>query len=460
MMIQNTLLFIFLSQNHLLNRYEGKETKGMVLMTKKYDVAIVGGGIAGLTAAIYAAKAGKQTVVLEQQKQMGGRAITTKKQGVYFSLGGHALYRGEAYETFRQFGLRLEETSPVTNAHGIWKNQLHVIPTSLSSLIQTPLLSWKGKLELAKWLTKLKTMDTSSFNQMSVRDWIETHLDDSMLRHLFYSLLRTSSFVAAPDLAIAGPVLKQLQSAINKGVLYLDKGWGSLVEKLRAQASRLGVNLLTGQKVATIEHQDQQVTSIRLADGAIVEASNVIITTPPSTTHKLVPHAEKTTLDSWVKQAIPVTVACLDVGLRQLAEPKNQLIYGLDQPIFYSNQSRPGKPRAAIMSDDGTQLVILFKYLGPQTDAEQDKRELERVLDLTQPRWRDHIVAKQFLPKMTVVYDFPHMKRITNPGPSVPEIRGLYVAGDWASHGELLVDASVASAKRAVDHLISQSVVN
>jgi hypothetical protein len=56
---------------------------------------------------------------------------------------------------------------------------------------------------------------------------------------------------------------------------------------------------------------------------------------------------------------------------------------------------------------------------------------------------------------MTVVHDFPHMKRMEDPGPAVPEIKGLYVAGDWASHGELLVDASVASAKRAVSHLLN-----
>ncbi|WP_246469240.1 FAD-dependent oxidoreductase [Cohnella nanjingensis] len=37
----------------------------------KYDVAVVGGGVAGLTAAIYAAKAGKQTIVIEKQDRMG-----------------------------------------------------------------------------------------------------------------------------------------------------------------------------------------------------------------------------------------------------------------------------------------------------------------------------------------------------------------------------------------------------
>ncbi|MEI0735877.1 FAD-dependent oxidoreductase [Paenibacillus sp. JTLBN-2024] len=71
---------------------------------KKADVAIVGGGVAGLTAAVYAAKAGKQTVLIEKQERLGGRAITNKKNGAYFNLGGHALYHGDAWGTFRGAG--------------------------------------------------------------------------------------------------------------------------------------------------------------------------------------------------------------------------------------------------------------------------------------------------------------------------------------------------------------------
>ena len=38
---------------------------------KKFDVAIVGGGLAGLTASIYLAKAGKKVIVLEKSSQFG-----------------------------------------------------------------------------------------------------------------------------------------------------------------------------------------------------------------------------------------------------------------------------------------------------------------------------------------------------------------------------------------------------
>ncbi|MGM0853442.1 MAG: protoporphyrinogen/coproporphyrinogen oxidase [Bacillota bacterium] len=420
----------------------------------KYEVAIVGGGIAGLTAAVYTAKAGKRTIVLEQQKRFGGRAITNKKQGVYFNLGGHALYKGEAYESFRELGLRLEGSTPSIDAYGMWKKQIVTLPTNTSSFFQTPLLSFAGKLEFAKWFIKLGKMDTSVWNQISIRDWIETRLHDPMLRNVFYALLRTSTYVLAPELHAAGPALKQLQRSL-KGVLYLDKGWGTLVEELRELAVQLGVELVSGGKVGAIEHQDQQVHSILCQDGTRIEASNVILTTPPSISHQLVPHADQTALHTWNNQSIPVTVACLDVGLRQLPKPRHQFIYGLDQSIFFTNQSREGKPRPATLSDDGTQVISLFKYQGPQSDASKDEAELEQVLDVVQPGWWNELVIRQFLPKMTVVHDFPHMKRMEDPGPAVPEIEGLYVAGDWASHGELLVDASVASAKRAVSHLLN-----
>ncbi|MBP0723622.1 NAD(P)/FAD-dependent oxidoreductase [Bacillus sp. RG28] len=420
----------------------------------KYKVAIVGGGISGLTAAIYAAKAGKRTIVLEQQKQLGGRAITNKKQGVYFNLGGHAVYKGEAYEAFRELGLRLDGSTPSVDAYGLWKEQLLPIPTNISSFLQTPLLSWGGKIELAKWIIKLGKMDTSVWNQISIRDWIETQLHDPMLRNVFYALLRTSTYVFAPELHAAGPALKQVQRSL-KGVLYLDKGWGTLVEELRELAVQQGVELITGCKVVAVEHQDQKVHSILCKDGTRIEASNVVLTTPPSISHKLVPHADQTALEMWNKQTIPVTVACLDVGLRHLPYPKHQFIYGLDQPIFFTHQSREGKPRPAILSDNGTKVISLFKYHGPQTDAAKDESDLEKVLDVAQPGWRNELVARQFLPKITVVNDFPHMKRIENPGPAVSEIEGLYVAGDWVSHGELLADASVASAKRAVSQILN-----
>ncbi|HBZ09902.1 MAG TPA: dehydrogenase, partial [Bacillus bacterium] len=118
---------------------------------------------------------------------------------------------------------------------------------------------------------------------------------------------------------------------------------------------------------------------------------------------------------------------------------------------FFTNQSR-----AAKLSDDGTVVVSLAKYHNPieEINAHADKQQLESIMDLLQPGWRQEVVVQQFLPKLTVSYNFPHLKRKENPGPSIPEMKGLYIAGDWTGHEEVLADAAAASGKRAAREIL------
>ncbi|WP_217593726.1 FAD-dependent oxidoreductase, partial [Cohnella sp. GbtcB17] len=102
---------------------------------QKFDVVVVGGGIAGLTAAIYAAQAGKRTAVIEKQNRLGGRAVSNKKKGAYFNLGAHSLYMGDAYATFRELGLNLQGKRPSSFAYGIWKGKLSALPSDMKSLL-------------------------------------------------------------------------------------------------------------------------------------------------------------------------------------------------------------------------------------------------------------------------------------------------------------------------------------
>jgi len=76
-----------------------------------------------------------------------------------------------------------------------------------------------------------------------------------------------------------------------------------------------------------------------------------------------------------------------------------------------------------------------------------------------QPGWREVVVERRFLPSLVV----SHMLVTAaaggtagRPGPAVPGIRNLYVAGDWVGPEGMLADASLASAKRAAE-LITRS---
>lgn len=61
--------------------------------TKNYDIAIIGAGPAGLTAAYSLAKAGKSVIVLEKDPEyVGGLSKTFQYKGYYFDVGGHRFY--------------------------------------------------------------------------------------------------------------------------------------------------------------------------------------------------------------------------------------------------------------------------------------------------------------------------------------------------------------------------------
>src|SRR5687767_14309218 len=62
-------------------------------LPERFDVTVIGGGFAGLAAAVTAARAGRSVVLFEQASVLGGRARTRTEHGFSFNIGPHALYR-------------------------------------------------------------------------------------------------------------------------------------------------------------------------------------------------------------------------------------------------------------------------------------------------------------------------------------------------------------------------------
>jgi phytoene dehydrogenase-like protein len=75
----------------------------------KYDAIVVGGGVAGLTAAAYLSKAGYSTLVCEKQDHFGGLVNTFERDGFYFDGGIRATEdSGILLPMLKQLGIELE----------------------------------------------------------------------------------------------------------------------------------------------------------------------------------------------------------------------------------------------------------------------------------------------------------------------------------------------------------------
>lgn len=93
----------------------------------KLDAVVVGGGIAGLTAAAYIAKSGKSVALFERQPKVGGLVQTFQRNGVYFDSGLRSIENsGIVFPMLKQLGIDIE-FQKVTISVGIEDKVIKVI---------------------------------------------------------------------------------------------------------------------------------------------------------------------------------------------------------------------------------------------------------------------------------------------------------------------------------------------
>ena len=111
----------------------------------KEAVVVIGAGLAGLTAAATAARAGKPVVVVEAQTA-GGRARTDERGGYRFNQGPHALCRGgEAWRVLRDLGVpHRGHRPPLRGARVVRDGQLARPPGGTIGSLVARLLTTSG----------------------------------------------------------------------------------------------------------------------------------------------------------------------------------------------------------------------------------------------------------------------------------------------------------------------------
>ena len=81
-----------------------------------YNTIVVGGGIAGLTSAVYLARSGQKVLLIEKNSEFGGLVNSFTRDGFHFEAGVRALEdAGIIFAMLKDLGIQLEVVkSPVS----------------------------------------------------------------------------------------------------------------------------------------------------------------------------------------------------------------------------------------------------------------------------------------------------------------------------------------------------------
>jgi len=422
-----------------------------------FDVVVVGGGIAGLTAATYAARErgpGARVALLETVSELGGRARTREESGFVFNMGPHALYvQSTGAEVLRELGIEVTGgIPPAAGSMALRGGRLHALPTGFVSILSTSLVSLAEKLELARFLAGLGRLDPAPYDAVPVRDTFARLLRHEGSRLVAGALTRVSSYANAPDQHSGGAALRQIQRALAGGVRYLDGGWRTLVSGLEDAARKADVSICTASRVVGVEPAGVGAGAgwrVRLASGETLAAPAVVLALGPSEASALIDGGANAVLSRHAREAVPARAACLDVALSSLPRPKARFLLGVDEPFYFSVHTG-----AAKLGPAGGALIHVARYLAPGESPERAslEPELEGLLDRMQPGWRERVVAKKLMRDLPVAHGVPLASQggeAGRPGIALHARPGLFLAGDWVGPRSQLADASFASGREA-----------
>ncbi|MEH6907668.1 phytoene desaturase family protein [Neobacillus drentensis] len=421
-------------------------------MTQKWDVVIVGGGLAGYVAANYLAKSNLSVLLLEKGTKVGGRARTDKMKQQYFNLGPHALYKkGKAVPILEELGINLNGTSPKLSGTVIENNIEYPAPFSPLGIFTTNLLTWKERLEWINTMTKVIRVDPEKLAQQDFQQWVEKAVLSKKVQSLLYLLGRLATYCHAPEQVTAKIMISHLKTAMG-GVLYLDEGWQTIIDQLHNKAVISGVQVQSHTAVKLIDPVEPNHFKIVLSNDVEIRSKYVISTTGPHELQRLLADKATHNQSNFFTQIKPIKGATLDVALTQLPNPRRLFAMGITDPFYYSVHS----PYARLSDDKKSAVLHVFKYHHPDDsiDSHKVKTELEKFLEKMQSGWQKHVISSRFLPQISVNQRLPRIGDEQELHRSKTEIPGLYIAGDWASPDSILAEGATSSGKQAAKDIL------
>jgi phytoene dehydrogenase-like protein len=372
------------------------------------EITVVGGGLAGLTAAITCAESGGEVTLFEAHAELGGRARST--DGPYkANLGPHAIYAGGVlWDWLIKRGLMPPLARPLlTGARFYFDGAVHRTPPL--SLIP-PGLRLRGRMAPV---------------DQDFRSWVADHADRRTADYLA-SLAGVYTFHHDPGELSAAFVWERTQRILlqpRPPARFIIGGWSSLIGALERRARELGVQIVTGELVEALP-DPPAIIALELCDARVLLGDETL---------------------RWPSGR----TACLDLGLRERrGDP------WIVSDLEFAGWIERFSAQDPSLAPADEQLVQGQMPIRPDEDAEEAARRLEKLLDASFEGWRERVTwrRRQVMEGRSGALDFPGAT--WRDRPAIDRGNGVFLCGDQVAADGCLSEVSFASAieagKRAV----------
>ena len=420
------------------------------------SVAIIGGGWAGLAAAVTLAERRVPVTLFESAAQLGGRARRVSLHGLALDNGQHILI-GAYRET-----LRILELVGINAADACFAPPLTLRVTPGFQLQAAPLpapwhlgvgllrsqgITLREKFSAMRFLLALKRLKFRVDPQLTVAHLLARQGQSANLNDFLWQPLCLAALNTPPELADAQIFINVLRDTffarrddsrlllprVDLGALFPDAAEGYL--------NAHGAHLYCNQRIQSLDIQGGAF-ALHHAQGT-AHFSQVICALPPFRIAPLFEHIPAlqplaTQMSGWDYQPIYTIYLQFDASIH-LPFPMLGLSQMLSQWVFDRKLTQQPGLLAVVISARGPHEALSHDDLVAQV-----RTELAQALGITAtPRWSQVIAEKRATFSCT-----PNLQRPQNQ----TALPGLYLAGDYTASGypatlEAAVRSGVASAR-------------